>query len=151
MAKPKKPQDALITNGWYLTLPVPGIGSDAIFETLEGIGKSTGIVQIVDAGSNHKINFGDQLVDYSELTLTRTYQNNLIDRAMETLVTMSMEEGQVFDVVATKMHYGKPVFSILFEGFQFKSETHPSLDLAGGEKYTVSYGAVSSGYVIIPA
>lgn len=150
MAKPKKPQDVLVVNGWYLDIPVPGIGTDAIFETLEGVGKSTGVVQIVDAGSNHKHNFGDQLVDYSEMTLTRAYQNNAIDRAMEALVTICMEGGQSFDCVATKMHHGKPVFSVLFEGFQFKSESHPTLDISSGEKYVVSYGAVCSGYTPIP-
>ena len=76
MAKPQKPQDAFVANGWYLNLPVAGILSNGLFETLEGMGKSSGNVEMVDAGSNHVYNFTDQLTRYDEMTLTRTYQGN---------------------------------------------------------------------------
>ena len=36
MATPQKPQDLYVVNGWYLNIPIPGILSNAIFETLEG-------------------------------------------------------------------------------------------------------------------
>ena len=47
--KPQKPQDVYVANGWYLNIPVPGIMSDAIFETLEGMQKQSGTVETVDA------------------------------------------------------------------------------------------------------
>ena len=91
MAKPQKPQDAFVANGWYLNLPVAGILSNGLFETLEGMGKSSGNVEMVDAGSNHVYNFTDQLTRYDEMTLTRTYQGNSADRAMEALVSTMIE------------------------------------------------------------
>lgn len=91
MAKPQKPQDAFVANGWYLNLPVAGILSNGLFETLEGMGKSSGNVEMVDAGSNHVYNFTDQLTRYDEMTLTRTYQGNSADRAMEALVSTMMK------------------------------------------------------------
>ena len=99
MAKPQKPQDAFVANGWYLNLPVAGILSNGLFETLEGMGKSSGNVEMVDAGSNHVYNFTDQLTRYDEMTLTRTYQGNAADRAMEALVSTMIETGMKLPVV----------------------------------------------------
>ena len=104
MAKPQKPQDAFVANGWYLNLPVAGILSNGLFETLEGMGKSSGNVEMVDAGSNHVYNFTDQLTRYDEMTLTRTYQGNAADRAMEALVSTMIETGMKLPATAVKMH-----------------------------------------------
>ena len=52
--KPQKPQDLYVVNGWYLTIPVAGIMSDGIFETLEGMQAQSGSVENVDAGTNKK-------------------------------------------------------------------------------------------------
>ena len=82
MGKPQKPQDVYVVNGWYLNIPVPGIMSDGLFETLEGMQKSSGTVDVVDAGTNRKYKFTDQLVDYGEMTLTRPYNGSAADRAM---------------------------------------------------------------------
>ena len=91
MAKPQKPQDVYVANGWYLNIPVAGINSDGLFETLEGMGKSSGVVEVVDAGTNKKYKFTDQLTDYSEMTLTRPYNGSAADRAMEVLVNTMIE------------------------------------------------------------
>lgn len=148
--KPQKPTDAYVVNGWYLIIPIPGIGSDGVFETLEGVGKETGVVEIVDAGTNKKIKFADQIIDYSEMTLGRTYQGNATDRAIEVLVKLMMEKGLKLPVSAVKMHNGKEVFTILFEGFSFKSSNLPTLDTGGTEKFTVSYRATCDDWDIIP-
>ena len=118
MAKPQKPQDAFVANGWYLNLPVAGILSNGLFETLEGMGKSSGNVEMVDAGSNHVYNFTDQLTRYDEMTLTRTYQGNSADRAMEALVSTMIETGMKLPATAVKMHHGQEVFTVVFEGFR---------------------------------
>jgi hypothetical protein len=91
--KPQKPQDVYVANGWYLNIPVPGIMSDAIFETLEGMQKQSGTVETVDAGTNRKYKFSTQLTDYGEMTLTRSYQGNVTDRALEILVNQMIENG----------------------------------------------------------
>lgn len=150
MARMQKPQDALVVNGWYLNLPVPGILSEGLFETLEGMGKSSGNVEMVDAGSNHVYNFTDQLTRYNEMTLTRTYQGNATDRAMEALVSTMIETGLKLPVTAVKMHHGQEVFTIVFEGFRFTAVKMPTLDVAGSDKFTVSYTAMCDGWEIVP-
>nr|DAX61554.1 MAG TPA: Pvc1, Pvc9, Pvc11, Pvc12, Pvc4, Photorhabdus asymbiotica, PVC, contractile.5A [Caudoviricetes sp.] len=150
MARMQKPQDALVVNGWYLNLPVPGILSEGLFETLEGMGKSSGNVEMVDAGSNHVYNFTDQLTRYDEMTLTRTYQGNATDRAMEALVSTMIETGLKLPATAVKMHHGQEVFTIVFEGFRFTAVKMPTLDVAGSDKFTVSYTAMCDGWEIVP-
>lgn len=148
--KPQKPQDVYVANGWYLNIPVPGIMSDAIFETLEGMQKQSGTVETVDAGTNRKYKFSTQLTDYGEMTLTRSYQGNVTDRALEILVNQMIENGLKLPVQAVKMHNGKEVFTIVFEGFRFLSAKYPTFDISSEEKFTVSYGATCDGWDIIP-
>lgn len=148
--KPQKPQDIYVANGWYLNIPVPGIMSDAIFETLEGMQKQSGTVETVDAGTNRKYKFSTQLTDYGEMTLTRSYQGNATDRALEVLVNQMIENGLKLPVQAVKMHNGKEVFTIVFEGFRFLSANYPTFDISSEEKFTVSYGATCDGWDIIP-
>ena len=150
MSKPQKPQDVYVTNGWYLNIPVPGIMADGLFETLEGMSKSSGVVEVVDAGTNRKYTFPDQLTDYGEMTLTRPYNGSAADRAMEALVTTMIENGIKVPVSAVKMHQGKEVFTILFEGFSFSAANYPTFDVAGTEKFTVSYTAHCDGWTILP-
>lgn len=148
--KPQKPQDVYVANGWYLNIPVPGIMSDAIFETLEGMQKQSGTVETVDAGTNRKYKFSTQLTDYGEMTLTRSYQGNVTDRALEILVNQMIENGLKLPVQAVKMHNGKEVFTIVFEGFRFLSANYPTFDISSEDKFTVSYGATCDGWDIIP-
>lgn len=148
--KPQKPQDVYVANGWYLNIPVPGIMSDAIFETLEGMQKQSGTVETVDAGTNRKYKFSTQLTDYGEMTLTRSYQGNGTDRALEILVNQMIENGLKLPVQAVKMHNGKEVFTIVFEGFRFLSANYPTFDISSEEKFTVSYGATCDGWDITP-
>ena len=143
-------RDVYVANGWYLNIPVPGIMSDAIFETLEGMQKQSGTVETVDAGTNRKYKFSTQLTDYGEMTLTRSYQGNVTDRALEILVNQMIENGLKLPVQAVKMHNGKEVFTIVFEGFRFLSANYPTFDISSEEKFTVSYGATCDGWDIIP-
>lgn len=151
MAKPQKPQDVYVTNGWYLSIPYAGINNDGIFETLDGMGKESGVVEVVDAGTNTKYKFSDQMVDYTNMTLTRAYNGSVTDRALETLVHLMISEGLKLPVKAVKMHHGKEVFTVLFEGFSFNSSTYPTMDINGQDKFTVSYGAHCDGWTILPA
>lgn len=151
MAKPQKPQDIYVVNGWYLNIPVPGILSDGLFETLEGMAKSSGVVEVVDAGTNKKYKFTDQLTDYGEMTLTRPYNGSAADRAMEVLVNTMIENGLKLPVTAVKMHQGKEVLTIIFEGFAFSAANYPTFDVAGADKFIVSYTAHCDGWTILPA
>jgi len=84
------------------------------------------------------------------MTLTRSYQGNATDRALEVLVNQMIENGLKLPVQAVKMHNGKEVFTIVFEGFRFLSANYPTFDIASEEKFTVSYGATCDGWDIIP-
>lgn len=150
MARPQKPQDVYVVNGWYLNIPVAGIMSDGLFETLEGMQKSSGTVEVVDAGTNRKYKFTDQLVDYGEMTLTRPYNGSAADRAMEMLVNTMIENGIKLPVTAVKMHQGKEVMTIVFEGFAFNAANYPTFDTGGSDKFTVSYTAHCDGWTILP-
>lgn len=151
MARPQKPQDIYVTNGWYLNIPMEGIQTDGLFETLEGMGMESGVVEVVDAGSNTKFKFSDQMVDYSNMTLTRPYNGSAADRAMETLVKTMIQTGLKLPVTAIKMHHGKEVFTVIFEGFSFNSANYPTFDVAGTDKFMVSYQAHCDGWTILPA
>lgn len=150
MAKPQKPQDVYVVNGWYLEIPVPGIMSDGLFETLEGMGKQSGIVEVVDAGTNRKYKFTDQLTDFSDMTLTRPYNGSAADRAMEVLVTTMIETGVKLPVTAVKLHHSVEVFRVLFEGFAFSAANYPTMDTGGTEKFTVTYTAHCDGWTPLP-
>lgn len=150
MTRPQKPQDVYVVNGWYLNIPVPGIMADGLFETLEGMQKSSGVVEVVDAGTNRKYKFTDQLVDYGEMTLTRPYNGSAADRAMEVLVNTMIENGLKVPVTAVKMHQGKEVLTIVFEGFAFNAANYPTFDVGGSDKFVVSYTAHCDGWTILP-
>lgn len=150
MAKPQKPQDVYVANGWYLNIPVPGIMADGLFETLEGMSKQSGVVEVVDAGTNKKYKFTDQLTDYGEMTLTRPYNGSAADRAMEVLVNTMIENGIKLPVTAVKMHQGKEVLTIIFEGFAFSAANYPTFDVGSSEKFMVSYTAHCDGWTILP-
>lgn len=150
MARPQRPQDLYVVNGWYLNIPVPGIGSDGLFETLEGMQKQSGSVEIVDAGTNKKYKFADQITDFGDMTLTRTYQGNATDRALEVLVNSCIENGLKLPVTAVKMHQGREVLTVVFDGFRFVSSNFPTFDVNGQEKFTISYSATCDGWAIVP-
>lgn len=150
MSRPQRPKDVYVNNGWYLDLPVDGIHTDGFFETLEGVGVSSGVVEVVDAGTNTKLKFTDQLMDYSEMTLTRSYDGSAADRALEVLVKTMIKTGLKLPVRAVKMHHGEEVLNFLFEGFSFSAATYPTFDVAGGEKFTVSYTAHCDGWTPVP-
>lgn len=150
MARPQKPQDVYVVNGWYLDIPVAGIMTDGLFETLEGMSKSSGIVEVVDAGTNKKYKFTDQLTDYGEMTLTRPYNGSAADRAMEALVNTMIENGLKVPVKAVKLHQGQEVLTIIFEGFAFNAANYPTLDVNGSDKFMVSYTAHCDGWTILP-
>lgn len=150
MARPKRPTDVYVNNGWYLTIPYAGINSDGLFETLNGMGKSTDVIEVVDAGTNRKIKFNNQLVDFSQMTLTRTYDGSTVDRAMEQLINVMIEQGLKLPVQAVKMHHGQEVLTIIFEGFSFSAVQYPDMDVAGTDKFNVSYTANCDGWTILP-
>lgn len=138
MPKPIKPTDQYVVNGWYLELP--GLVSPH-FETLEGVEKSTGSVDIVDAGTNKRLKFSGQIVDFGEMTLTRTKQGTTDDAVLAALVQSMQSQGVKVNCVAVKMHHGREAFRILFEGFRFAKRSLPGFDVNSESKFVETYTA----------
>lgn len=137
MAKPKKPQDALVVNGWYIELP----GITPLFRSLDGIQKMTENVEIVDAGSNRKFKFGSQIIDFGNFTLVRQFDGSQDDSIVQGIADECVETGLKFPARLVKLHWGKEIFSLGFEGFRFSGYTYPALNTAGQETFDVTFQA----------
>ena len=146
MPQPQKPKALYVTNGWYLELP--GLVSPH-FETLSGLSKRTGTVEIVDAGTNIRYKFGGQIIDFGAITLTRTLNGSSDDRAMSELVNFSILSGQKFSGALIKKHFGNIVFTIGFEGLRFTEETYPDFNIDAEEKLLMSYSATVDTWIKI--
>jgi hypothetical protein len=109
MPKPTPPKDLFVQNGWYLELP--GLNAPH-FETLEGVQENSNTVEIVDAGTNKKHKFGTQIIDYGEMTLTRTRQGTPEDALLSAMVKECIERGLKVPCVAVKLHKQQEVFRI---------------------------------------
>lgn len=138
MPNPQKPKAAYVVNGWYLELP--GLNSPR-FETLSGLSKRTGTVEVVDAGTNIKYKFSSQIIDFGAIGLTRNMDGSSDDIAMDALVELSITSGQKFTGVLIKKHFGTPVFTIAFEGLRFVEDNWPDFSIEGEEKLIKTYQA----------
>lgn len=136
MPKPTKPTDLLVTNGWYLE--IAGLVSPH-FETLDGLGITSNSVELVDAGTNKKHKFPTQILDFGELTLTRTAQNNADDATLAQITDDCIRRGLKFDCAVVKLHNQEEVFRILLRGFRITAYTFPTFDVGGEEKFTYNY------------
>lgn len=144
MARPQKPNAAFVTNGWYFELP--GLVSPH-FEQISGISKKTGNVQIVDAGSNIKYNFSSQILDFGQISLSRTRDGSSDDRVMAGLVEASIATGAKFAGVMVKLHFGKEVYRIAFTGLKFMEENRPEYNTSSEEKELVQYTATVDTWI----
>lgn len=146
MAKPQRPNTAYVVNGWYFELP--GLISPH-FETLSGLNKKTGTVEIVDGGTNVKYKFASQIIDFGQITLSRTRDGSIDDRALNLLVDSSIRIGSKFAGVLVKLHFGVEVFRIAFEGLRFAELNHPDYNTLGEDKLLMQYMATVDGWVEI--
>ena len=140
MPKPKTPSDLYVVNGWWLEMP--GLMSPH-FETLEGAGINTDSVSIVDAGANIKYKFSGQILDFTDLTLTRTQDGSSDDAAVDALYDQCVRLGFKFNCALVMTHNGQEVYRIAFVGFRFVNKTLPTLDINAAEKLTVTYTATN--------
>lgn len=146
MARPEKPSAQYVVNGWYFMLP--GLTSPH-FETLAGLNKKTGSVSIVDGGSNITYKFSDQIKDFGQITLSRTKDGSLNDKALNVLADASMELGTKYAGVLVKEHFGREVYRIAFEGLCFIEHNRPDYQTSGTEKETIQYVATVDTWVEI--
>lgn len=134
MPVPQRPTALFVVNGWYLELP--GLVSPH-FQTLSGLSKKTGRTEIVDAGTNIKFKFNDQIIDFGEITLARTMDGSSDDPVFRALVDASIHFGIKHAGVLIKRHHGVPVFSIAFDGLKFETYEHPEYDVNSGNQLSI--------------
>lgn len=146
MPYPKKPQDLYVNNGWYVELP--GLVSPH-FETLSGLQKITNNVDIVDAGTNNKFRFTGQIVDYGELTLTRTMQGSSDDLALRALADLCIETGLKVSGRLIKLHHKQEVFRLAFEGWRFSGYTFPDFDVNAEDKFLMTFNVTVDSFLWI--
>lgn len=147
MPIPNRPTDLYVTNGWYFE-GIPGLVSPH-FETLEGVQKMSNSVEIVDAGSNRKYKFPTQILDFGDMTLTRTLQGTPDDAILEATAEAMIQQGVKINCYAVKLHHLVEVFRIAFEGFRIVSMNYPNFDVNGEEKFLVSFACTCDNWVKI--
>jgi len=143
MARPRKPSDLFVANGWWLE--IPGLVSPH-FETLDGLGIESADVMIVDAGTNVEFKFPTQIARYTELSLTRTLDGSSDDAVLEDIVQRCIHQGYKFDATVVKTHWSQEIFRLALVGMRFKTIAEPSLDVNGEEKYTMNLTATIDYY-----
>lgn len=141
---PLRPTNLYTANNWYFE--IKGMVSPH-FHKLEGISKTSGEVSIVDGATNIKHKFSNQLKEFSDISLTRTYDGSVDDIFMLALSKLMFDTCLRIDGNLVKLHCGKEVFRILFLGLRMKGEAHPSLDTESGERYDVKYDFSVSEWV----
>jgi hypothetical protein len=146
MARPVRPTDLYVTNGWYME--IPGLISPH-FETLDGLGIESSTVQIVDAGTNMEYKFPSQIIRFPELTLARTLQGTTDDVVWEDIVNRCIREGLKFDCTVVKLHNGVEAFRLSLVGFRVQSFTYPSFDVNGEDKFLVNYTCTTDYWIKI--
>lgn len=142
----------MVVNGWEL-VGLPGVtpSQKPNFQTIEGIMVQSGKVEQVDGISNKKKKFSDQIYEVGELTLTRPFQNDVNDFSIHIVALACIRYGLKLDtVIATKYHKLSPAFSINFQGFRFLTETLPTFDVDGVDKFMVNYTADADDWFPIP-
>jgi hypothetical protein len=147
MGLPQKPKALYVANGWYLELP--GLISPH-FETFTGLGKRTGTVTIVDAGTNITYKFSSQIKDYGTIGLTRTMNGSSDDNAMDLLVNNSIENGTKYVGTLVKRHFSRIVFAIAFEGLAFTEYNWPDFNISSEDKLTMTYSATVDTWLKVP-
>lgn len=145
MPRPQRPSDLFVTNGWYLELP--GLISPH-FETLSGLSKKTGKVEIVDAGSNIRYKFSGQITDFGAITLGRTYDGSSDDSVFRALVEAGRRGTKIAGVLVN-LHHGTEVFRIAFQGLLFLAETYPDFDINTEEKLKITYNAEVDQWILV--
>lgn len=138
MARPKTPTGLYVNNGWWMEMP--GLVSPH-FQTLDGKGVNSNTVDVVDAGTNIKHKFSAQVLDFSEMTLTRSPDGSSDDKVMQSLFDKCVREGYKFDTNMVKTHFGNEVYRIAFVGFRLVTQNDSTYDVNGEEKLTKTYTA----------
>lgn len=139
----------MVQNGWYLE-GIPGASQNPHFETLEGLQVGGNSVESVDGVTNKKKRYSSQIMDFGEVTLTRPWQSDVDDYAIHIFAMACIRLGYKIDVVAYKRHKQTNVFSCLLKDFRIVNIQFPNWDVAGEDKFVVTYNASYDDMFLTP-
>jgi len=141
-------EDMMVVNGWYLT-GIPGLDRPN-FETLEGLAINSANVETVDGVTNKKKRFSTQIIDFGEATLTRPFYSNVDDYALQIFAIACIRQGYKVDVTAVKRHKNRDVAAFLLKDFRISSVQFPTWDVAGEDKFVVTYPFTYDDFYVVP-
>ena len=141
-------EDLMVVNGWYLN-GLPGVQRPN-FETLEGLSVEGGNVETVDGVTNKKKRFSDQLINFGDGSLTRPFQSNVDDYALQIFSIACIRQGYKVDVTAIKRHKNRDVAAFLLKDFRISAVQFPTFNVEGAEKFVVTYPFTYDDLFLVP-
>ena len=107
------PNDLIPVYGWVLDLP--GMSSPQ-FHKLQGLSKKTGVMTIIDGGTNTAFNFSDGIEENGPVTITRPRNGSADDKAFASFIASAIATGKKINGSMTQRRHGKVVLKILLTG-----------------------------------
>ncbi len=107
------PIDLIPQNGWLMDLP--GLVSPAIHK-LQGVSTKTGVMTVIDGGSNVQYSFSDGVEENGPITISRTRDGGPDDAVFANFVRAVQKTGKKVNGSFTQYRFGKVVMKILFNG-----------------------------------
>ena len=107
------PSDLIPVNGW--TMELPGLSSPQ-FHKLQGLSKKTGVMTVIDGGTNRAFNFSDGILECGPITFTRTRDGSSDDKAFAQFIADAIKSGKKVNGTFVQYRHGKQSLKILFTG-----------------------------------
>ena len=125
------PVDAIPINGWVME--IPGLTNPHITK-VTNINRKTGVISVVDGGTNRKFHFSDGILEHEALGLVRVRDGTADDKAFSQLFQNVVETGQKIDGTLRQFRHGRVVLKLRFMGMLCAEEKFPDMDVESGDK-----------------
>lgn len=123
------PIDSVPVNGWIMELP--GMANPHITK-VQGLNRKTGVMEVVDGGSNRKFFFSDGVLEHGPLTIMRTRDGSPEDAAFSNFFDSIIGTGAKIDGTLIQFRHGNQVLKIQFTGLLMNEQSLTDMDVDGG-------------------
>lgn len=128
------PIDLIPVNGWIFE--IPGVTNPHITK-VQGLSRKTGVMEIVDGGSNRKYFFSDGVLEHGPLTIMRTRDGSPADAAYYKIFEDVVAQGVKVDGGSLiQYRHGVQVLEIQFEGLLMNDFALTDFDVNGGNAHS---------------
>lgn len=135
------PQDDIIpTNGWLMDINGGVLVSPHITK-VTGLNKKTGVIEIVDGGTNRKLSFSDGISDYGKIGLHRDRDGSPADAAFAKFIDDCIANGKKVAGTLVQYRFAKLVMQIDFKGLLMHDFKLGDLNTKGTDPHEQSYDA----------